>query len=38
MWTSAKCDACGWVAPNIQLTKAEDGICPYCGEKKLRPR
>ena len=38
MWTSAKCDNCGWLAPNIMLAKAESGICPHCNQKALRPR
>lgn len=36
-WTSAKCWACGWEAPRMELQKAKAGICPHCHKKELHP-
>lgn len=37
MWVAVKCNACGWVAKNMQESKLEGRKCPYCGEDELRP-
>jgi len=38
MWTSAKCNICGWEAKSMQMAKLDGRKCPYCGEQGLRPK
>jgi len=37
-WVAVNCRACGAQIPRILRSKAEKGICPYCGKKALEPK